>query len=135
MSTTLRFHPASRRPALATGVMLGLGFLGGAAWAALPEPAVVAPLALVMGVSLLPFYAPTDYRFDKEAVEVRRLGIRKRHPWSRFASFQEQRNGLVLLPKDSSQGLRALRRAVFLPMDAELRALALPLVQKRLPRK
>ena len=151
MSAPLRFHPAARRPRLALLVLVGLGFLGGAAWAVLPEPAVVLSLALVMGVSLLPFYAPTDYLFDEEGVEVARAGRRRRHPWAGFGSFQVQRNGILLLPDmpglnsqpnaapgggsrpGAAPSLRALRRAVFLPMDAELQARALPLLEGRLP--
>ncbi len=136
MSARLRFHPAARRPSLAALVLLALGFLGGAAWAVLPQPAVVLSLALVMGVSLLPFYAPTDYLFDEEGVEVASVGRRRRHPWAGFGSLQVQRNGILLLPgaPGDPPNVRSLRRAVFLPMDAELRARALPLLEARLPR-
>lgn len=145
MSLELRFHPAARRPVLATAVALGLGVLGGAAWALVPEPAVVLPLAALLLASLLPFYAPTEYRLDPEGVEVRRLGHRERHPWSRFRSFRREGNGLLLRgdgePPREPAGLgarllhsRARSRSVFLPMDAELGARAGEFLEGRLPR-
>jgi len=151
LSQVLRSHPAARRPVVAALVLVGLGVLGGGAWAVLPEPAVLLSLGLVLGARLLPFYAPTDYLFDDEGVEVARAGRRWRYPWTRFGGFQRQRHGILLLPAaagkkrrrkvgpggpprpEAPQGLLAARREVFLPLDAELQARALPLLEARWP--
>ncbi len=155
MSQGLRSHPAARRPVLAALVLLGLGVLGGAAWAVLPEPAVILSLGLVLGVRLLPFYAPTDYLFDEEGLEVVRAGRRWRYPWTRFAGFQVQRDGILLLPvaagarrggrtrarapgpggSPAAPGRGPHRREVFLPLDADLQARARPLLEARLPQR
>jgi len=149
----LRSHPAARRPILAALVLVGLGFLGGGAWAVLPEPAVILSLGLVLAVRLLPFYVPTDYLFDEEGIEVTQAGRRWRYPWTRFGGFQRQRHGILLLPAaagtgrprkispgrrrgaEAPQGLQAARREVFLPLDAELQARALPLLLTRWPER
>lgn len=133
MSRVLHFHPAARRPFLAALVLMGVGFVGGGAWVFLPRPDVVLPLVGLMLVQLLPFLAPTEYRFDDEGVEVVRAGIRGRFPWARFRAFQVQRSGLLLLPAAGGRWW-TLRASVFLPMDAELQAQALPLMEGRLPR-
>ncbi len=133
MRQVLHFHPAARRPFLAGLVLAGVGFVGGGAWAFLPRPDVVLPLVALMLIQLLPFLAPTEYRFDDEGVEVVRAGVRGRFPWARFRGFQAQRSGLLLRPADGGRWW-SLRSSVFLPMDAELKAQALPLLEGRLPR-
>lgn len=132
MSQVLHSHPAARRPFLAGLVLVGVGFVGGGAWAFLPRPDVVLPLVALMLIQLLPFLAPTEYRFDDEGVEVLRVGIRARFPWARFLAFQVQRRGLLLVPATGGHWW-TLRYPVFLPMDAELQAQALPLLEGRLP--
>jgi hypothetical protein len=133
MRRVLHFHPAARRPFLAVLVLMGGGFVGGGAWAFLPRPDVVLPLVGLMLLWILPFLAPTEYRFDDEGVEVVLAGIRRRFPWGRFRAFQVQRSGLLLLP--GAGGRWRLRdTSVFLPMDVELQAQALPLMEGRLPR-
>lgn len=133
MRQTLHFHPAARRPILATLVLMGVGFVGGGAWVFLPRPDVVLPLVFLMLLQLLPFLAPTEYCFDEEGIEVVRAGSRGRFPWARFRAFQAQRSGLLLLPATGGRWW-TLRASVFLPMDAELQARALPLLEGRLPR-
>jgi len=132
MRQVLHFHPAARRPFLAGVVLVGVGFVGGGAWAFLPRPAVVLPLVALMLVQLLPFLAPTEYRFDDEKLEVACAGFSNRHRWARFRGFQVQRRGLLLLPAAGGRWW-SLRSSVFLPMDAELQAQALPLLEGRLP--
>lgn len=163
MKARLRSHPAARRPVMAAAVAMAVGAVLGMGWAFVPDPAVVLPLVLALGVSLLPFFAPTDYGFDDDGVEVARAGRRERHPWSRFAAFRLVAEGIVLeaapAPGDfgahpgrsaaggsgADGGLvpgqsagngwgRRLRGSVFLPMDGDLAARALPLVEQRLPR-
>lgn len=121
---TVRYHPAARRPVLAAAVAMGFGMLGSVAWAFLPEPVVLVPLLGLLLGSVLPFYAVSEYRFGDEGVEVVRPWGADRYPWTRFRTCSVDRNGLVL----------GGRRPVFLPMDADLRAQVLPVVEARLPR-
>jgi hypothetical protein len=132
MSQVLHSHPAARRPFLAGLVLVGVGFVGGGAWAFLPRPDVVLPLVALMLIQLLPFLAPTEYRFDDEKLEVACAGFSNRHRWARFRGFQVQRRGLLLVPAAGGRWW-SLRSSVFLPMDAELQAQALPLLEGRLP--
>lgn len=121
----LEAHPAARRPALAAVGALAVGAVGGAAWAALPEPGVVVPLLGALTLSLAPFYLPARYRFDEQGLEVRRGGVCRRLRWARFCGARAGAAGVELIPAGGGRG-------ELLPLDPGGVERALPWLRRRL---
>jgi hypothetical protein len=61
-------------------------------------PLITAIGALILVLSVLPFYVPTHFRITPETIEVRGFLLRKSVPWSRFRSSYRDARGVLLTP-------------------------------------
>jgi hypothetical protein len=91
-------HPVKHRPL--TGVVAGLFVVacvaGVQTWLEIPLITVIGAVILIL--SVLPFYVPTSYRLGAEEIEVRGLVSTKTAPWSKYRSFYPDPRGVLLTP-------------------------------------
>lgn len=59
--------------------------------------------AVVLLISLYPFYVKTEYEASTEGIKIKRPFYRKKRRWSEFRRIKEYENGVLLSPykKDS----------------------------------
>jgi hypothetical protein len=77
--------------AIVAGISVAVGVsFEAAGWAAFS--------ALVLGISLARYFAPTDYTLDGEGVRARFLGRERRRPWSEVRGVYPHRDGVHLSP-------------------------------------
>ncbi|MCA9791505.1 MAG: hypothetical protein KC910_06905 [Candidatus Eremiobacteraeota bacterium] len=126
----ITFHPAAERPAAAAGLAFFLG-LAGAVLMQMLTPVVALVLCLALAGSVAAFFVPTVYEFGDETITVRRWGADQSYAWSRFRSFEQDKNGVFLSPYRRPHRLDRLR-GVFLPMDRARRHQLRPLLEARL---
>lgn len=107
-------HPFPRHPARGmAGLAVSLAALGLVqAWAR--TPALTGLGALLLLVSLWPFYFPTRWRVDGAGVEANYGLWRRRWPWDRFRAFVRLPGAVVLTPFASPHLLERWR-AVLVP--------------------
>ncbi|MGE0489071.1 MAG: hypothetical protein AB7S38_07630 [Vulcanimicrobiota bacterium] len=127
---SITFHPAAERPVAAAGLAFFLGLVG-AVLMHLVSPVVALSLSLALAASLASFFLPTVYEFADETITVSRLGARQTYAWSRFRSFEQDKNGVFLSPYRQRHRLDRLR-GVFLPLDRARRHQLKPLLEARL---
>jgi len=101
------------------------------AWAR--TPALTGLGALLLLVSLWPFYLPTRWRLDGSGVAADYGLWRRRWPWERFRAFVPVRGGAVLTPFLRPHLLERWR-AVLVPCPAAPERLVAELA-RRLPRR
>jgi hypothetical protein len=105
--------PVRRRPVRgAFGAAIALATIAIVARLSGAPLAVVA--ALVLFVSLSPFYVPTRHRLDAAGVEVVRLGRRTRRPWSALRSVHANDTICLLSPFEGRSWLESYRGVTLL---------------------
>lgn len=127
---TLRFHPAADQPVKAAAVAFLVGLIGSAVFTLVAQPLVAAVIMLAFANSLSAFFLPTTYEATPEHLVVRRPGSTRTYPWTRFRSFERDRNGIFLSPYRRRHRLDSLR-GVFLPLK-DKRALVRILLEHNL---
>lgn len=111
-------QPAKDRPKAGLALTFCLGILLQGLWQWL-EPLTALVLFAALLFSLRDVFLPTTTKMDSEGITVR--GPWKsatNYPWSRFRTYQVDRNGLFLSPylqKRSTEG----QRGVFLALNRE----------------
>jgi hypothetical protein len=61
-------------------------------------PIITAIAAMILVLSVLPFYLPTHYRLTEDEIEVRGLVSKKTVPWSKYRSLYTDTRGALLTP-------------------------------------
>lgn len=102
------------RGALAAAVVTG-SVWGVAAWTS--SPWLTAFAAVVLVVSVAPFFVRTGYRLSDEGVEVRRPWRRRSRPWNDFRGVLAGRDLVVLSPFERRTWLEAVRGETLLLED------------------
>lgn len=92
-----RSHPVrarGRRLGIALGALIlipaGLWFLYGSFFGLLA--------LAILGLSLFPYFLPTDYVLYVGGLESVFLGVHRRFTWGQFRSYYPDRNGVLLSP-------------------------------------
>lgn len=140
MKLEMKFHPAADSPRKAWLTAIFLGFMAGALLYVFPYPLITALMVFMMVYNLLPFYFPTYYKLDDQAITMSRLGKDYVYPWDNYRSYTIQQNGIVLWPETSvpqrndgvKKQMSALRRSVFFPMTPKMISDAESLLRQKL---
>jgi hypothetical protein len=91
-------HPVRLRPV--AGVLAAI-FVVAVVWGVhlwLGVAIITAIAALILVLSVLPFYVPTHYRLTEEEIEVRGIVSKKTVPWSKYRSLYTDARGALLTP-------------------------------------
>lgn len=112
---TLRFSPAEDHPRKALFLTFFLGFAGSAIHAYVGQLVLTLMLMGLLLFSLRRFFIPTTYQVDEEGLRLLSLGAEQKYCWSRFRSFEKDRNGIFLSPFRERRGLDEVR-GIFLPL-------------------
>jgi hypothetical protein len=91
-------HPVRHRPV--AGIFAGLfvvaAVIGAQLW--LKIPLITAIGALIMVLSVLPFYVPTRFKLGDEEIEIRGIASTRTAPWSKYRSWYADPRGILLTP-------------------------------------
>jgi hypothetical protein len=91
-----RAWPLRRRPFLGAGAALvAVGTVWGV-WSWTTSAMMCVLAAAVLAACVGPFFFPTRYRLTPEGIEVVRLFMARRRPWSEFRGVQRSREALIL---------------------------------------
>lgn len=73
--------------------------------------------AVVLAVSVAPFFVPTGYRLSDDGVEIRKPWRRRLRPWQDFRGVLAGRDLVVLSPFERRTWLEAIRGETLLLAD------------------
>jgi len=104
-----KVHPIANSPFKAILTLIAVAACGGAAFEFTDSCFMsVLAVSLLCG-SLIQFFAPTDYKIDREKVEIKILFKTRIEPLSKFKKFIADDNGIFLSSEPESKVLDQFR--------------------------
>lgn len=128
MKLELKYHPAGDKPTRALILACFIAFMGGVILFVLNNMLVAALLPALTIYSLVPYFFPTYYTFDEQAITAKRLGKTSVYAWDDYRSFTVQANGIVLwtvvdlnaAESNYKEKMAVMRSSVFLLMTPQM---------------
>ncbi len=127
-------HPVRHRPVTGALLTAFLVLLVAGIAAAFHDALMTALSAVVLAVSLSPFYLPTRYRMTQDTVSIRTPFGTREKPWDLYRRWQADRYGALLSPFDRPSRLDRLH-GLNLRFDAPDRDRVLAYLERRLQPK
>ena len=93
-------HPMRQRPRAAVILTLFLLLLVTGVHASFLDPFLTGLSAVILGVSLAPFYLPTRYGMTEDGISIRTVTGSREKPWDQYRRWQADRHGVLLSPFD-----------------------------------
>ena len=115
-ATSVTVWPLRQESAAKTGVLTAVAGLCIVVAAGAGDSPLWALFAVaVLAVSLAPYYVPTTYRPEPDALVIVKPWGRRRIAWSRIGAVKHNRHGLWLLPGGTPSRADAFRQ-IYIPV-------------------
>ena len=124
-------HPIRHRPWTGLGLTLFVFLLIIGVQASFHDPLMTVLSAIVLALSLTPFYLPTYYRLTQDDVSIRTPFRSRKKSWDIFRRWEADRRGVLISPFDSPSRLDRLH-GLNLMIDAPDRDRVLDYLRQRL---
>jgi hypothetical protein len=124
-------HPARRRPVAAVVLTLFLLLVVAGVQFSFHEPVLTVFSAVVLGLSVAPFYLPAHGTMAKETITIRSVFGTTEKRWDLYRRYEADRHGVLLSPFDRRSRLDRFH-GLNLRYDAPDRDRILDFVRRRI---